>query len=301
MESNALALPYMRPKWDESEADADRTALALFNSGHLTALLTLAPAPPIHAPMDDKVGTPEKPTIEEVLQYADRQIDKYIRDHASHLPPEQKDEVRQEALLRVANLYADLDVTRGWKSLVQHHARGATLDFLRDGKGFQEDKWDDAPDDAEGSDADPEEALDGAEASGCGPTPERRRKYRQRLTQRVSVVNSDDDTVMDVGEVAGLYGVHSGPADDGVFKPRWDLVARMASVDPEIHLVAKILRGFTQTELAPGFQVTREMLSQRIRLFFEKLDDPQFYQSPWVAQIIYAFRALGSLPHGPGR
>jgi RNA polymerase sigma factor (sigma-70 family) len=252
--------------------------------------------PTINGPMGT-VGTSLKPSVEEVLAYAAKQADKFLKDHATHLPPEQKEEIRQEALIRVANAYTDLDPERGWKSFVQNHSRGAVLDYLRDGTGFKESKWDDyaqaeaataEQDEAEESDTAPD-ALESPTIKACGTTPRGARRFRQRLNHRVSVVNSDDGHPLDVEEVAGIYGIHSAMEESDLFRPNWDLVARMAAVDPEIHLVAKILRGFTQTELAPGFAVTREMLSQRIRTFFKKLDDPHFYHSPWIAQTIYAF------------
>jgi DNA-directed RNA polymerase specialized sigma24 family protein len=243
--------------------------------------------------MNQEQGFVGKPDLDVVLQYATKQVDKYLKDHASHLPPEQKDEIRQEALFRVSNAYADIDPSRGWKAFVQMHSRGAVLDYLRDGTGFKETKWDESNREivpeletyAAGGD---EEHEDEPDEALVVQVPERK-KFKQRLNQRVVVVSSDDNRALDVEEIAGIFGVHSEADDSNIFKPKWELVARMAAVDPEIHLVAKILRGFTQTELAPGFGVTREMLSQRIRIFFNKLDDPQFYHSPWIRQIIYAF------------
>lgn len=253
--------------------------------------LPLSILPPTNILMN-QVG---KPDINEVLLYAGKQVDKYLKDHAAHLPREQKEEVRQEALLRVANAYPNLDPSRGWKSFVQNHARGGVLDYLRDGTGFKETRWVDPVDEEEMDSVESEDADDELEADGEAGTSVRgqpiaaRPKFKQRLNQRVSIVSTDDGRTLDVGEVAGIYGVHNAAEEASIWPVRWDLVARMAAVDPEIHLIAKILRGFSQTELAPGFKVTREMLSQRIRTFFRKLDDPEFYHSPWVAQTIYAF------------
>jgi len=264
---------------------------------------------PVSAPrtinlvMENEVGA--KPPIDEVLAYAGKQADKYLRKHASHLPDEQKDEIRQETLLRVALAYGELDPSRGWKAFVQTHARGSVLDYLRAGSGFKETGWaksdPDADDDAvspedmnssEGVDFDGEAISSPVAAfdpSPCGSAPTRAQKFSQRLNRRASVVSAEDDQALDVEEIAGLHGIHSEAEESSFVNPKWDLIARMAAVDPEIHLIAKILRGFTQTELAKGFEVTREMLSQRIRIFFNKLDDPQFYHSPWVRQTIFAF------------
>lgn len=264
---------------------------------------------PIILVMEQKVGTASiKPTMDEVLEYATKQADKYLREKASHIPDEQQDEIRQEALIRVAKAYPDLDVALGWKSFVQFHAKGAIKDYLRAGAGFKESGWvdptPDEPDESsppegeeDASNEDPktemdetaEEALDGPRPTGRALPPQARKKFKQRLHQRVSVISSDDDSALDVGDLAGLFGIHSGPKESGIFNPNWDLIARMSAVDPEILLIAKTLRGFSQTDMAEGFGVTRERLSQRIRLFRDKLDDPQFYHSAWVRQTLYAF------------
>jgi DNA-directed RNA polymerase specialized sigma24 family protein len=287
--------------------------------------LPICEGTPTTFPME-QVGTP-KPSIDDVLKYAEKQADKYIKDLAPHLPEEQKDEMRQEVLLKAFKAYEQLDPNVGWRAYIQQHARGAVKDYKRGGAGFKEDGYvspsklkgqnsidqeseeAESPDEAEGPESEgDEEALDtpeeaaSASAAPESPAPEApgRTKFRQRLFQRVSIVSSEDGEALDVEDVCGIFGVHIEAEGSTTFKPRWDLVARMAAVDPEIHLVAKILRGFTQTDLAPGFEVTREMLSQRIRIFFDKLDSPEFYHSPWVRQTIYAFQLedLFHIPHG---
>ena len=258
--------------------------------------------------MSKEVGTlPEKPSMNDVLKYATDQVDRLLREKAAHLQHEHRDEVRQEALIRVAKAYAELDVTRGWKSFVQTHCKGAILDYLRAGTGFKESRWGDPiPEEADAADQiepeevsiegeESEEAESALEALGEASVPDggtglpRPKKFKQRLHQRVTVMSSDWESTLDAESIAGIFGVHTSRKESGIFNPNWDLIARMAAVDPEILLIAKTLRGFSQTDMAPGFSVTRERLSQRIRLFRDRLDSPEFYQSPWTRQTIYAF------------
>lgn len=239
--------------------------------------------------MDELVGA--KPSLDEVIRYAIKQVQKSIRDRAAHLPKEQAEEIAQEALIRCANAYGSLDPERGWKAFVQTHCLGACLDYLRDGNGFKENRWDDKPEepDPEPPVTDEEHQEREAPPPAAVQAKNAGRFRPRRLHRRVSVVN-EDSQALDVEEVAGIAGVFSlQEGDDLDLRPRWELVARMASVDREILLVAKILRGFTQTELADDMGCTREMLSQRIRSFFSRLDSPEFYHSRWVRATIYAF------------
>lgn len=254
--------------------------------------------------MANLVGTsPQKPSLEEVLEYAGKQADKIMNEKASHLPREQKEEVRQNALVRAWKAYECLDIDKGWMSFIQRHAKGALLDYLREGKGFKETQWDDIEkeeskkvdpeieneraeiDDDKQSDEDAPETI---EAPTCGLPIPQPRKIKQRLNQRMSTVNQEDDRSLDVGEVAGIYGVHIDFDESISAQVNWDLVARMASVDPQIHLIAKLIRGFTETSLAPDFGVTREMLSQRLYAFGLWLDD-EYGNNPWARQALYAF------------
>ncbi|MGZ3687330.1 MAG: hypothetical protein ACXWPM_01085 [Bdellovibrionota bacterium] len=256
---------------------------------------------PTTPPMESVGKPPEKPSLDEVLAYATKQADKYVRDLAAHLPPEQQEEICQEALVRIFKAYDKIDPKRGWRTFVQEHCWGAAQDYKRDGKGFRETRWDEpGKDEAAEDEAELEAAKSAALETAQEPqesnpdvaspsAPKERRLFKQRLSHRVSIVSSEDDQVLDVESVAGIFGVHSQSENEGPSKVRWNLVARMASVDREIHLVAKMIRGFSETDLAPGFRVTREMLSQRFYAFIEKLDSPEFYHSPWIAQTIYAF------------
>jgi hypothetical protein len=224
-------------------------------------------------------AAPAKPSAEECLAYAKNQVAYYIKRHASSLPREQRQEIIQNCFVRVLDAYVRIDASRGWKSFIQNHARGSVLDYLAAGEGF-------------------EEAIlmtaNGGDEGGSGNTGR-----PDRLRFRIS-------TEMKPGVEGSALGRGGGAADDSidallgklgifadgeevVFNPNWPLLSRMAAIDRDIHLLAKILMGCTQAELAESFGVSRERLSQRIRLLFEKLDSPQFYNNKWVKQTIYAF------------
>jgi len=216
----------------------------------------------------------EKPSIETVLEYADRQVKISIENIARKHPREQKDEMSQNAMLRVIEKYDGIDVEKGWKSYIQRHCSGAVLDYIRCGHGFEEQTLTPRPKkDENGNVIEPVE------------------KKPWRLKKRVNPYWQTHDSLeeLDVDEIAGKFGVYNKAIDLTEFKPKWQLLARMASQDVDIHLVAKLLLGFTQTELSSMFMVSRERLTQRFAAFCKRLDDPELYNSKWIQQTIYAF------------
>jgi DNA-directed RNA polymerase specialized sigma24 family protein len=230
------------------------------------------------APKKLGMDTPEGiPSIEEVIAYAEKSVAGYLKRFASGLASELKDEIRQNAYVRVVEAFDRFEADRGWKAFVQLHCKGSVLDYLRDGKGFQETGWAAKPTDGDGA-------------------------HQDRLKTRVGnfQFKTSDEEMFDPDlesflSAHGIHAVHESE-EDQVFKVNWELVSRMASIDPDVHLVGKILLGFTQSELAEGFGVTRERLGQRIRLFFDRLDSPEFFHNRWIKQTIYAF-GLGPMFH----
>lgn len=207
----------------------------------------------------------EKPSLETIIEYAEQTISYHMRRMAWSLPEEHQEEIRQNAFLRVINAYQHLDEQKKWKAFVQTHCKGAILDYVRGGDGFEETGWA-ASDDA---------AVEPAPGS--------------RLRHRVEIATDEDGDALEVGEVAGIFGVFS-EIDSIEFKPNWDLLSRMAGVDFDLHLIAKLLLGFDQTEIAERYEkgITRERLSQKVDEFFARLDSPEFIGNRWIEQTIYA-------------
>lgn len=208
------------------------------------------------------------PTREEVLEYAEKQIKYYIKENASYLPEEQKDEIRQEASIRLLSAYDRIDPEKGWMSFVQSHCWGSVMDYLRSGDGFEES-------------GDKEEEDDPA-----APKTQKAPKLKKRIS-----LTSYDGEDRDLEHILGANGIFIEDEDPSEFMvhPNWDLIARLASRDEKVHLVAKILMGCTQTAEADNFGVSRERLSQRIREFFDELDKPENLHSKVINQTIYAF------------
>ena len=165
----------------------------------------------------------------------------------------------QVARMRVFEAYTRIESGKGWKSFIQRHCRGAILDYLRGGEGFEE-------------------------SNRLKIT----KKNHGRLRKRVQKVTDDGDDIS-VEALLGMFGVYSEQGSDNILDIRWELVARMARVDTDIHLVAKLCLGFTQTELSSMFQVSRERLTQRLQRFCKDLESPEMIHSKWTAQTIYAF------------
>lgn len=234
----------------------------------------------------------EKPMINEVIEYTQKQIKIYIGKHGSGLPDEQKDEVEQDAYVRILDAYDRIDFEGSWKSFVQQHCRGAVFDYIRRSSGFEESEL-------------TRKEQDSITCDDCGNVTRRTIKFQcsecgskngnefeekkpWRIKNRVSNL-SDDGSDFGIDNVLGANGIHDVHFLMKKTQPRWDLIARMASQDNDIHLVGKLLLGFSQTELSGLFRVTRERLTQRFAEFCERLDSPELINSRWVAQTIFAF------------
>lgn len=246
----------------------------MFLHSPAAARLHTAPAPSMTLLMDDQEHQAKdpKPSLEEITEYADKMLDVYLGKHAAHLPREQKDEIKQRGFLRLIEAYDRIDAEKGWKAFVQRHCRGTVLDYIRLGAGFEESSL--------GPSAEERESDEGELDETYAP---------QRLRTRVIGRDDEKDQTLDVEQVAAVHGIFTDFEPKEKLKLRWRLIARMAAVDQDIHLIAKMLLGFRLTELAAPFQVSREMLHQRLNAFVERLDDPEFYHDPWVQQTIYAF------------
>ncbi|MAD98800.1 MAG: hypothetical protein CMB99_15860 [Flavobacteriaceae bacterium] len=214
-------------------------------------------------PMDEKNNVP----LDELLSYLDAQVRRNLNIYASTLPFEQKDEIIQDARLRIIRYSKkyDIEKDKGWKALIQKKSRGYVLDYIRGRKGFMESKL--------GSD---EQKSD--EQDGQTPKP---------YTKRVSTtgVGPDGEDILE----RVIDSKHHCDLKSNLDQANWDLISRMAFHDPLIHIVAKRILGFSQDELATIFRVSRERISQCEREFREKLDSPDYIKSRWVAQTIYAF------------
>lgn len=212
--------------------------------------------------------TIEKPTIEVVLSYAKFMIDHFVRKKAIDVPLEHKEEMQQEAFERILKSYERIDPSKGWKSFVFNHCRGAVMDYQKFGKGFAEDRW----------------SLQ---------KTSKKRNSSTRINQRLDLDREDQNLTLD--GVLMSAGIYESINIDPVYI-KWDLVARMASQDEVIHVFAKFLRGFEILELAGFFDLSRSRIFQIIEIFVARFDDPELTDDPWFKQTCYAFglcRKLG--------
>jgi len=195
-------------------------------------------------------------------------IDHFVRKKASEIPLEHKEEMQQEAFLRIFNTYERLDPERGWKSFVFKHCRGAVMDYQKFGKGFPENRW----------------SLQ---------KKSNKKKTPVRIFQRMDFDREDQNISMDsVMLEAGLFAF----IDEHQIKINWDLVARMSSIDQFIHIFAKFCRGFEIMEIAYFFGISRTRVFQIIQSFIERFDNPELAEDPWFKQTCFAFglcRRLG--------
>lgn len=203
-----------------------------------------------------------KPTLDEVLAYAEPNLKKFIAKLAVDLPLEQKEEILQEGYIRILHAYESLEPDSGWKSFVYNHARGAVLDYLKSGTGFAESRWTlTKPEDHESRNV-------------------------NKISSRVDATSEEGDS-LGIDYLLGINGVVDVQEDQ--IKIRWELVARMASQDKGINSFARYIKGFSIEEIAYSQGVCRARMGQILEDFVQRFDDPANNLNPWFLQTCYAF------------
>lgn len=215
-------------------------------------------------PDDQPIGR-VKPTMEEMFRYAKPIIYKTIGKYSPEMPEEQKEETEQNAYLRLIEAYPKVDPNAGWKSFVYNHSRGSVLDYLKSGEGFQEDSW----------------SLKKEEKHGA--------VHVNKMKHRLQIVSEDGDDV----ETEAILGMNGKFTEMQLDYPnlKWDLLARMASHDRELHAFLKWLRGQRLEEIGRVIGVSRASVGQMIIGFVNRFDDPSFAtelgKKFWFDQIIW--------------
>lgn len=210
-----------------------------------------------------------KPSKEVVLKYAKPIIYDFINKYGADIPDEHKEEIEGDAYVRLLEAYPRLDKELGWKSFTYNHCRGAVLDYLKFGKGTQENKW------------------------SIRKEEDHKSRSRNKIKERVFLESSDGEEY-DLDQVIGEAGLFSEINIKEV-NINWDLVARMSSCDESIHATAKWLRGFKIDEISRGFGVSRSKVAQLIQAFIFRFDDPAYCLDTWFLQTAYAFGLCGKL------
>lgn len=212
----------------------------------------------ITPPLGEKMN---KPSINEVLNYAKPLVRKFIRQIASDTPPEQQEEIEQTLYLRLIEAYAKIDAEAGWKSFVFNHCRGAVLDYLKFGKGFAENRW----------------SLQNSDSA----------KNSHKINRRVTTYSETDDVESDIDSILGQNGLFSEILTDKV-NIKWEIVAHLSAKDNELHAFAKYILGISIEEMAPVFGLCRTRVGQLIANFIDRFDDPKFADDPMFKQICFA-------------
>jgi RNA polymerase sigma factor (sigma-70 family) len=203
-----------------------------------------------------------KPSFAEVLAYAKPIVHKTIAEKYPNIPREHKEEIHQNANMRLWAAYADLDPEKGWKSFTYTHAKGAVLDYQKSGTGFEEDSW----------------SLNEEEEHGAMHV----NKIRHRLEARTS---EGDEVDLDVLlAMNGRFHNHSA----GKIRIHWAQLARMASVDEPLHVFCRVLRGQRLEEIAEHWGQSRTRVGQLVQEFIYRFDDPKLSIDPWLDQTIWA-------------
>jgi len=212
----------------------------------------------------EKMPAPgEKPDyVKHVLEYAKPILNDLAGQFANKICAEQFEEIRQDAFLRLWRKYPRIEADKGWRSLVYNHCRGAVLDYLKHGKGFQEERW---------SIQKPEEVGD---------------VHVGKLQSRVPLTSSDGEDIC-IDQIVGQNGIFDELNVDRI-EIDWDLVAKLASQDECLHAFAKNLRGVTLEKIAPVFGIEIARAGQLVQAFIERFDDPEHADCPWFKQTCFA-------------
>lgn len=261
-----------------------------------------------------------KPSMDEVLRYALGNVRKQIYDIAGYIPDEQKEEIEQEAMVRVIALYPKLDPSKGWKSFVYTHAVGAVKDYQKLGHGFSEtrkslgsnieelklllkafkdaarDKCLNIKVDGEEFDFASLEDLD-EEIAEFEKDINSSISRAPNLRDRVEVKDEKGRT-MDVEQILGMNGVFSR---DGELcrEINWNLLARLASNDKELHALALNLKGFSLEAIAPVFGLSPQRVHGMIQSFTARFKVKLMFHDPRFKQVLYALGLCEyfDLPH----
>lgn len=194
-----------------------------------------------------------KPEWNEVYRYAERRIKVLTARNFLHTPDFQKDEMAQEARIRVWQAYESLEGDKGWKSYISLHVRGAFLDYYRSGSGFIEDKTGSA-----------------------------------FMSDRVTMFDHETRKEKDVEAILAVCGFYDEMELREV-KIRWDLISHLASREDAVLILAKSIMGFSITEIAEDSSLSRERVHQQVSELIAKFDNPTYRTDKWINQIIYAF------------
>lgn len=208
-----------------------------------------------------------KPSIDEVIAYAHRTAVRYISHKNTGLPHEQREEIQQDAMLRVIRIYPRIE-NKGWKSFIQKHIMGVSKDYYKTGSGFEENKTL-----CHKKKLDP--ALDDFES------------LAYRISNHLESQGLEEPA-QDIETILAQNGVNAVEEFSLPICPNWPLLSRMARKDEDLRLVGKLLAGFTHTALSAEFGITRERLSQKVREFFARLDAPEGVGDSWIEQCIFA-------------
>lgn len=251
-----------------------------------------------------------KPDFKDVYAYAQKSAQHFIRKIARHLSEAQQEEISQDAMLRVWQAYKDLDVSKGWKSFMQFHCRGACLDYIKAGRSDIEAELT-ANDPKDKSKLERETVVykykhttvnaDGLRSKEVKISRDQIKAVQtnQRIkAKRVEIIGNDEDSgeILSIDDTCALLGITENgfELNQNLFSPNWELLGRLVADDENLHIIAKILLGFSQEQIAEQFgtslgsTISRERISQRLYETFSKFDSIENLNSITVKQSIYA-------------
>lgn len=76
-----------------------------------------------------------RPTLDEVLKETTKKVSYWLFKKANKLPQEQKDEIKQIAMMTIFEQYGEIEA-EGWKSYLNKRCLGFVLDYQKQRKGF---------------------------------------------------------------------------------------------------------------------------------------------------------------------
>lgn len=108
---------------------------------------------------------------------------------------------------------------------------------------------------------------------------------------RVDLANSDGDDIS-IDQVMGAEGIFTDSLLDKI-NIRWDLVARLASGDIQLHAFAKQLLGIQLRIIGPVLNVEIARADQLVKEFIDRFDNPEYADDTtdkgmWFRQCCYA-------------
>jgi DNA-directed RNA polymerase specialized sigma24 family protein len=213
------------------------------------------------------VGNEKEISKDEAIQVVTKIADRLLNKLARFLPKEQREEAKQEMYLRILEYLPDFSRRKNWKGMIYTHCRGAILDYIKRGSGFQEHKK-------------------SSEKAKANKSP---KIMKSRITVNPSNENGTlgdavDRSLYNAGEFINpeKFLINDFPNID------WLTLYKLASVNRNVFIITLWLKGNSITEIGKLVGLTEQRIDSIRLTTFRDLKLPRARHEPYWRTLIHA-------------